>query len=559
MPSILNTVRDLERLRQIVGVLAGHGFGEVVNRTGLGALLPGKAARAEAERVGLGTRVRLVLQDLGPSFIKLGQIGSTRPDLLPPEIIVELKKLQDEVPGEPFETVKATVEADLGGALETIFESFETEPLASASIGQAHRARLRVERGPNCVKGEGELAEVVVKVQRPSVRDIIDRDVDLLYWLAHAVERSIPEFRLYNPVKMVAEFDRSIHAELDFVQEAENCERFGRNFEGKRFVKFPHVHRSASGKRCLTLEYLPGKKVYEAVEAGADGKEIAKRAVEIIVQQIFEDGFFHADPHPGNVLILGEPDDPVLGLIDVGMVGRLTPQMRDRTIDLMLAAIREDYRGIADALYAIGRPTKKIDRQAYEAEVTILSQKYLGKKLEDIEITGLIRDLVYGARKYGIEIPPDFLMLGKSLMTVEGVGKEIYPELDLFEEVKPYFLKLMRQRYSPERITQDVMRGVLRMSSAAAEMPLQMQEILDDLRKGAFRVQVKEADLKEAADHMGRRLFSGLVVGSLYIAASVLAASHLFWPAGLTAAAATVYAGGHGALVFFLGRRRERA
>jgi ubiquinone biosynthesis protein len=224
----------------------------------------------------------------------------------------------------------------------------------------------------------------------------------------------------------------------------------------------------------------------------------------------------------------------------------------------MLAAIREDYRGIADALYAIGRPTKKIDRQAYEAEVTILSQKYLGKKLEDIEITSLIRDLVYGARKYGIEIPPDFLMLGKSLMTVEGVGKEIYPELDLFEEVKPYFLKLMRQRYSPERITQDVMRGVLRMSSAAAEMPLQMQEILDDLRKGAFRVQVKEADLKEAADHMGRRLFSGLVVGSLYIAASVLAASHLLWPAGVTAILATLYAGGHGALVFVLGRRAGR-
>ncbi len=553
MASLLNTVRDLERLRQIVGVLASHGFGELVARTDLGSLLPGKGkGTADAERVGLGTRVRLVLQDLGPSFIKIGQIGSTRPDLLPVEVVTELKKLQDDVPAEPFEAIRQTVEADLGATLETVFERFDPEPLASASIGQVHRARLRG-------RDASEPHEVVVKVQRPNVKDIIDRDIDLLYWLAHAIERSIPEYRLYNPVKMVQEFDRSIHDELDFALEADNCERFARNFMGNRKVKFPAVHRRASGKRVLTLEYLAGKKVYDAVAAGASGKEIAKRSIDIIVQQVFEDGFFHADPHPGNVLILGEPDDPVLGILDVGMVGRLTPQMRDRTIDLMLAAIREDYRGIADALYAIGRPTKKIDRQAYEAEVAILSQKYLGKKLQDIEITSLLRDLVYGAQKYGIEVPPDFLMLGKSLVTVEGVGKEIYPELDLFEEVKPYFVKLMKQRYSPERITQDVMRGVMRMSTAASEMPLQMQEILEDLRKGAFRVQVKEADLKDAADQLGRRLFSGVVVGSLYIAAALLAASHLFWPAGVTAVFATIYAGGHGALVFLLGRRKGRS
>ncbi|MBC7173776.1 MAG: AarF/ABC1/UbiB kinase family protein, partial [Polyangiaceae bacterium] len=452
-------------------------------------------------------------------------------------------------PAEPFETIRATIEADLGGTIEEIFESFDFEPLASASIGQAHRARLLTEDGP---------VEVVVKVQRPHARGIIDRDIDLLYWLAHTIERSVPEYRLYNPVKMVTEFDRSIHDELDFAQEADNCERFARNFSGDRHVKFPDVHRSASGKRVLTLEYLPGKKVYDAVRDGASGEEIAKRAVAAMVQQVFEDGFFHADPHPGNVLILGNPNDPVLGLIDVGMVGRLTPQMRDRTIDLMLAAIREDYRGIADALYAIGRPTKKIDRQAYEAEVAILSQKYLGKKLEDIELTALIRDLVNGAQKYGVEVPADFLMLGKSLMTVEGVGKEIYPELDLFEEVKPYFVKLMKQRYSPERITQDVMRGVMRMSAAATEMPIQMQEILEDLRKGAFRVQVKEADLKDAADQLGRRLFSGVVVGSLYISAALLAATNHYWPAAVTAVFATIYAGGHGALVFVLGRRSGR-
>lgn len=536
MPSILNTARDLERLRQIVGVLWSHGFGEVVSRTGLGSLVPGGKKREEQSKVPAGERIRLVLQDLGPSFVKLGQIASTRPDLIPPDIMAELKKLQDAVPPETFESVKATVEADLGATLEEIYETFDSEPLASASIGQVHRATLKTPEGA---------VDVVVKVQRATVRDVVQKDVDLLYWFAHAIERSIPEMKLYNPVNMVGEFDRAITAELDFAQEADNAERFARNFEGKPFVKFPKVYRQASSRRVLTLEFLPGKKIDDAVRAGYSGETVAKRSVEIIVKQIFEDGFFHADPHPGNVFVLGEPESPVIGLIDLGMVGRLTPQLRDRTIDLMVAAVREDYKGLADALFANGRPTRKVDRQAYDAEVEILAQKYLGKKLQDIELTAMIRDLVYGARKYGIEVPADFLLLGKSLMTVEGVGKEIYPELDLFDEVKPYFLRLIRQRYSPERITQDLMRGLMRVSGAAADMPLQMQEILEDLRKGAFRLQVRETSMREAADQLGRRIFSGIVVASLFVSAAILATAHEHWPAGIAAFLGIAYGGAH--------------
>lgn len=548
MASILTTAQDLGRARQIVGVLAKHGFGEFVTRTGLGSLLPGGAARAEQNRLGIGERIRLVLQDLGPSAVKLGQIASTRPDLIPSEILLELKKLQDAVPPEAFDLIKATVEADLGGQLSEIFEEFDEKPLASASIGQVHRARLR---------HQGEVVDVVVKVQRTSVRDVVQRDINLLYWLTHSIERNIPEMRLYNPVKMVNEFDTAITAELDYVQEADNCERFARNFDGVDYVKFPKVYRGASSRRVLTLEFLPGFKINDGcVNHGFPGELVAKRAVALIVKQIFEDGFFHADPHPGNVFVMGSPEAPVIGLIDLGMVGRLTPVLRDKTIDLMVAAVREDMQGVADALYAIGKPTRKVDRQAYDAEVAMLASKYLGKKLEEIELAAMIRDLANGAQKYGIEVPADFLMLGKALMTVEGVGKEIYPELDVFNEVKPYFLRLIGQRYSPERIAQDAMRSAMKLSAAATEMPVQLQEILDDLRKGAFRLEVREASLRTAADEAGRRVFSGLVVGSMFISSALVLDRH---PVVATSVfvAATGYALLHRLGVFMLNRRSK--
>lgn len=544
MASLLTTVRDLERLRQIAGVLAVHGFGEVVDRIGLSTLIPGRK-RLDGGRMPAGIRLRKVLEDLGPSFVKLGQLMSTRPDLIPEDILVELKKLQDEVPPEPFAVIREQVERELGCELSEVYASFEETPLASASIAQVHRARLR----------DGDDAiDVVVKVQRPQVQALMARDVDLLYWLAKAIVRSMPESHLYRPVSLVEEFDRSVAAELDFSLEADNHERFAANFELNPHAKFPNVYRRASAKRALTLEYLRGLKIYAARRAGVNVELVAKRAVEIIVQQIFEDGFFHADPHPGNIIIMGANDDPVIGMIDVGMVGRLTPKMRDRTIDLMLAAVREDYGGIADALYAIGRPTHKINRDAYDAEVTTLAQRYLGKRLKEIEVGPLIRDLIMGSRKFGLEIPSEFLMLGKSLMTVEGVGKEIYPELDLLEEVRPYFMDLFQQRYSPERVTQDALRGLRRLGGAASEMPLQLEEILDDLRKGAFTVRTRQTQLESAADRLGRRAFSGLVVGALIIAGAILLAQERYWLGGLAVASSAFYTLAHTARVWLMGK-----
>jgi ubiquinone biosynthesis protein len=538
MMNIVTAVRDLARLREISAVLVRHGFGEIVARVGLGrkksdAKSEGKSeppriegaesleisaeehARGEDEkkRVSIHERVRLVLQDLGPSFIKLGQIISTRPDLIPPELIIELKKLQDDVPSVPFADIRDVVETSLGDKIENLFLSFDEKPLATASIGQVHRARLATPEGP---------AEVVVKVQRPGITNTVARDLELLHIMAVALERAIPETKIYAPVGLVAQFDRSITSELDFAIEAENAERFAQNFKDSTTIKFPKVYRHVSAKKVLCLEFFDGRKIDAALAQGFDGPVLAKRATELVIQMIFKDGFFHADPHPGNIIIMGTPEAPVIGLIDLGMVGRLSPELRDRAIDLMVAAARKDSYAVADAIYLIGRPTKKVDMREYRAEAALLAEKYLGKPLKEIELSSMIRDLVQGAMKYGIEVPTDFMLVGKALMTLEGIGKQLDPDLDVFTEASPHFLALLKDRYSPQRLGNEVWRGVEQLSRAGYDMPMQLREVLEDLRLGRLSVRAVDPELPRTADRLGRRLFSAAVVATLIGSGTVL-------------------------------------
>jgi ubiquinone biosynthesis protein len=513
MAFILDTVRDLGRLREIAGVLARHGFGELLQRTGLGGLVPGR--RAESSEPGLAVRVRLVLEELGPSFVKLGQLMSTRADLLPADVISELKRLQDNVPPLPFSEMRPAIEDELGAPIGELFSSFDEQPLASASIGQVYRAQLKTE--------DGEVA-VVVKAQRPNVARTIDRDIDLLYLFARAIERSIPEARAYTPVGMVEEFDRAIRAELDFAQEADNAERFTQNFADLTTVRFPKVYRQVSSRKAITLGYFDGQNVFDAVAQGASAERIAKNAVQIVVKMIFEHGFFHADPHPGNILILGRPEQPVLGLVDLGLVGRLSPRLRDRLVDLLIAAGSRDPRKLADAMYAIGRSTKKIDRTAFEADVARLADKYLGRRLADVAFADLLRDLSGASLKYGIETPTELLMVGKALMTVEGIARQIYPTLDIVAEIRPYLADIVGYRFSPERITSDLLHVAARFANAASDFPGRADDILEDLRQGRMSIVVRQPTLTRVGERLGRRVFNGLFVASLTLGGSVLLA-----------------------------------
>jgi ubiquinone biosynthesis protein len=527
MISVVAAVRDLGRLREISAVLVRHGFGEVVARVGLGGGKPRGSlpppplsspegldvpshehvhGEDEKQRVSGAERMRLVLQDLGPTFIKLGQILSTRQDVLPEPLILELKKLQDNVPAVPFLEIKNVVEANLGASLETVFESFDESPLASASIGQVHRAVLATADGK---------VDVVVKVQRPGVGVTVGRDLEILHLLAAAIERALPETRIYSPVGLVQQFDQSITSELNFVIEADNADRFTRNFAGHTRVRFPTVYRQASGKQVLTEEFFHGKKIERAVADGASGPGLAREAVGIIVKMIFEDGFFHADPHPGNIIILGSAEEPVFGLIDVGMVGRLSPELRDLTLDLLVAAVRKDSYAVADALYAIGRPTRKVDMRAYRGEASLLAEKYLGRPLKEMDFSSLIRDLVRTALKYGIEIPSDFMLVGKAMMTIEGIGKSVDPDLDIYGVASPALLDQVKKRYSPERLGNDLWRTVEQLSKASFDMPMQLREVLDDLRLGRLSLRTVDPELPRTADRLGRRLYTGVIVASL--------------------------------------------
>jgi len=559
MVAALTAVRDLGRLREIALVLAKHGFGEVLGRMGLGNLAP-KTTRPDAEtnrRAAWPERVRLVLEDLGPSFMKLGQIASTRTDLLPKELIVELKKLQDDVRPVDLGAIRSEIEASLGASINDIYAAFDDRPIAAATIGQVHRAKLRPALPPASARPSGGPdgqrppttspatdaieADVAVKVQRPGVRATIERDIELLGFLAAVLERSVAEASAYDPVGLVREFDRSITAELDFTNEAANAQRFRQNFEGHPEVAFPFVYKSASAKRVLTTEFFDGLGIEQAIERGVDGKKLARMAVRIIVKMIFEDGFFHADPHPGNIIIRGSIDDPVIGLVDLGMVGRLSPELRNKTVDLMVAAARKDSVAVADALYAIGRPTAKVDMPTFRAEVALLAEKFVGLPLREIELSALIRDLVATALKFELEIPTDFMMVGKALMTLEGMGRELDPDLDVFQEAQPYFLSMVRKRFGPEQLGGDLLRGITQFAGVAHDVPLHLQEVLDDLRAGRLEVRTVETQLAPGLDRLGRRLFAGFVVASLNVAAGLtLISSWRFrvWGAGLLLAAA---------------------
>ena len=511
MVSIVHAARDIGRVRDISAVLARFGFGEVIGRMGFG---PKRSEPTDPEAQGRSwaPRLRMALERLGPSFVKLGQIMSTRPDLLPPELILELTRLQDSVLPVPFDQIREQVERSLGAELLDVYAEFDEKPLAAASIAQVHRAKLRTPEGN---------VDVAVKVQRPGIAETISSDLDILHTFAALLERAVPESRIYSPTGLVQQFDRAITSELDFTAEAENAARFAQNFRGFRNVTFPTVYRDATRKHVLTLGFLDGVKISDAVAAGHSGRKLARLALDALVKQVFEDGFFHADPHPGNVLVLAPVEDPTLAMIDLGMVGRLGPRLRDLAVDLMVAAVRRDYDAIADVLYAIGTPTRKIDMNAYRTEVAVLAEKYLGKQLKDIDLSALVRDLVGGATKFGIEMPTDFVLVGKALMTTEGIGKALDPELDVWEEGKPIFLEILKKRYSPERLGSELLRRLERLGDATSDLPEQVRDVLDDLRFGRLTIRTSDPEAAATSDRLGRRIYSGLVAGALILSGAL--------------------------------------
>ncbi len=518
-----NAIKDLGRLQQIARVLIRNGFGHWVTTLkdgqeggagGAGeggddararealesALEEGGEARLplDPELTGADPALRSyrrlvsILRELGPTFVKLGQILSTRSDLIPQALCDELKSLQDQVNPLPFEQLKGAIEEALGGPLEAAFTRLDEQPLACASIAQVHTAQL--------ITGE----EVVIKVQRPGIRATIEADLSILHFLARQAVEVIPEAETFRPDLILSEFERAIIKELDFTYEARNLSRFAKNFASWSTVHIPTLYGDFSSERVIVMERLYGVKITEAAAEGHPMDELARETVRMVFKQVFEDGFFHGDLHPGNLLILR---DGRIGLIDFGMVGRLTPPMRSSLADLLFHITTNHYEGVARTLYEISTHDGDINYAQWEADVTELMDRHFSStSLAEVDFGQIVRDLIEGAVRHRAQIPPDYTMFFKALMTVEGIGKVVSPDLDLLAECRPYVQRLVMERYEPERVLRELVDTLHAFGRFSKRLPHTAQQLLQQVESQRLGLQLSDAQLAARQAHSLRLL-----------------------------------------------------
>ncbi len=512
-------IKDMARLRQIATVLVRHGFHQLVaawnlqDKAILGLLLEKRDEDLPVQT--LFGRIVAALEDLGPTFVKLGQILSTRSDLIPQALCDELKSLQDSVGPITQEEARQCIEASLGCPIEEVFDDFDPAPLACASIAQVHTAFLK----------SGE--KVVIKVQRPGINEKIVSDLSILHFVARQLEATIPEAAAFDPVSIAQEFERAIIKELDFNYEANNLQRFARNFEEWPTVYIPTVYKEHSSVTVLVMEFLQAQKITDAAATGAhDMEPIARECVRMLFKQVFEDGFFHGDLHPGNLLIL---EDGRIGLIDFGLIGRMTGAMKDQMADLLLCIVMANYEGVARSFYDLCIKTTRVDYPAFEGDVIELMERYFDNaSLAEVDFGALLKDLIDGAIRHNVRIPPDFTMFFKAIMTVEGIGKIVSPDLDLVSECRPYVEKLVAARYSPERVFKnlvDVLQSFVRLGK---QFPLTATEFLTQVQDGKITLRIEDQHvqmLEEGRERRANRGIAAACAGVLFLCGTWLTAS----------------------------------
>lgn len=523
---VKTAVKDIKRLREISGVLTRHGFSAFARKIGLGRLLGEPETLDESEEVEAGelsgeelfgkdrrlaaTRFRKVLEELGPTFVKLGQVLSTRPDILPPEFIAELKYLQDRVPTLSFDEIRAQVESSLGGEVDDFYAEFRQKPLAAASIGQAHLATLL----------DGQ--DVIVKVQRPGIRAKIRSDLDILYYLARLLEATIEEVELYTPTAIVREFERAILNELDFLQEAQNIEEFGRNFAEVEDVEVPQVFHDFTSAEILTMEFIDADKL-SSLEGGSErAVTVLDTLLSSLVKMVLYDGFFHGDPHPGNILVR---EDNTVVFIDFGLVGRLSESQQDSIIDLVLTVLTGDIDGISRTLLSMGKPIGRVNLREFKADIRTIRDKYLAMNLGDIEVGELVQEIMGAAQTHRIRINTNYAVLSKAAMTIEGIMRELEPDLDIMEKGMPYAKQLAARRFSAKKILQGVVNSSMGFSGFVQQIPQQMDQIMMDLESGNLTITVKNDSLDEIGtflNTLGTRVFLGIIAAGLAVAAAQL-------------------------------------
>lgn len=538
----LEAARDMGRLQEIAAVLIRHGLGDLVRRMGManvlkraGHVLHWKHA-GEMAQLTPPVRLRRALEELGPTFVKLGQVMATRVDLFPPEWIAEFSKLQDSTPPVPYSEIQQQLTEDLGGPPEQIFAMFNTTPLAAASIAQVYRARLHTGK------------EVIVKVRRPGIRPIIEADLRWLARLADVIHAENPELRNFRPQEIVRQFSQSLQRELDFTSECRNAERIARNFIGYTdrdfalaaavdlkqadivdpplpdIIVIPQVYWQLTRERVCVQEFIsgiPGRNLAQVDRTGLSRKVLARRGAQAVLKMIVMDGYFHADPHPGNIFYL--PGNRI-AFIDFGMVGRLTEQRRDQMSRMLLGLVQHEPDRVAEVLMDWSSDGD-VDEMAVVSEIQTFVDQYHGVPLKELSLGGMLNDLVAILREHRIALPSDLALLIKAFITLEGLGRELDPDFDMASEAIPVLEYSLHSRYNTVTLLKRGWRSAADLLALFAELPHDFARLLRAAKRGRLEIHIDVTHLKHVGNQLDgavNRLVVGVVVASLIIGSSII-------------------------------------
>ncbi len=509
-------VRDLERLRRVGATLVRHGFGALLERTPLARFAEGAEAAGGEAGVCAAVRFTRMLADLGPTFVKLGQVLSIRRDLLPAEYVAALETLQDEATVLPFPVVREAVEAGLGRPIGEAFAAFEERPLGTASIAQTHRARA-------C-----DGSDLVVKVQRPGIEPVMRGDLDLLYLAARALETAIDEMQLAAVSEVIAEFERGLLRELDFTSELGNLQAARARLDPTRKLRVPRPWPGLSSRTVLTMDFFAGRPL-RTLEPGSERAHAAvEELLHAAARQVLVDGFFHGDPHPGNVLV--DPAGEVC-LIDFGLVGTLDVTQREDLVSLCLALLVGDDASIARVLLRMGTPTQRVSLAELRAEVARIRSTYLTVgAIEEVDTSGFIEAFGAAANRFRIKLAPEYAILTKATATLEGIVRALHPKVDLAAIARPYVERIVAERWSPTRLLADAMGGAAGVGGVLRGLPAQLEQLLQDVETGNLQVRALTPELDELPlrlHQLASRLALTGFSAALSICAAVLAPERL--------------------------------